>query len=973
MSLRIKLFGTLSVANEDDTPSELMKWRKGCALLAYLIVARTPQPREMLADLLWEASSTAQSLRNLRTLLARIRKWIPELEVTRKQVRYPTETAVFVDYHALIAGLENGDLANIASVLPLYQGEFLDGFYLENAPRFNEWLFLTREKLWQRVTEAFRQLCTIYQEQSDWIKGIALAQRWLALDDLDEEALSYLLQLLAGSGQFDIALQQYEVSRHRLWNELGVEPMESTRQLVAQIAELKETYGGGFIWHEVVGSPRQPPPPETLPEPGHLPSNAYVPYHRNKDFVGRQGMLLQIGKAFLCEDENKRQRAVAVTGMGGLGKTQLAVEFCYRYGRYFPGGVFWLSFAEPENIAAEVALIGSERGMSLFQDAEQLTLNEKVDQVQEAWQQPIPRLLIFDSCEDESYLAQWLPTTGSCCVLTTSTRTNWSQSPQVKPYSLSVLTPKESTRLLIQVAPTLPEEDTQEIAEWLGHLPLALHLAGSFLGRYRQISPAQYLQQLRDQGLLHHPSLQGRGIDHSPTGHELHVARTFALSLAQLEPQDEVDRMAQQLLRHAACFAPNELIPRQVLRATVLPEETNDQEAELLAEDGLSRLIALGFLVSSDEQSLMIHRLLAAYTNDVFDDTLPAETAVAQTVCQIIYAKSEAIGTMFSVPVATTHLYHLLQSALPRGGATAADLALRLGQHLHHVADYKGAREYLEKALHIYEQTHGVSHATTTQCLQSLGVAHFRAGDYWEGRAFIERALTNHEKSSGSDIKTATTLSNLGYIVLFQGDCEAARHYLENALALLEKSPEQHQSRIATVLNNLGVTYLSMGDTKTAKPYLEDALTLRETALAPDHPHTAVSYQNVGLLHLRLQAYDKARNFLERALTTRKKSLGYNHPHTARSFNALAELHLVLGNLETAQSYLEQTLAIQDAVFVPEHPEKALTYKLFGELYLALGHAEAARPYFEQAQTILSQFAVPTHPDTLHVQQRLNQ
>ena len=79
MSLKIKLLGTLQIENEDGTPSDIIKWSKGCAILAYLLVTGQAQSREVVADLLWEASSTSQSLQNLRKLLSRMRRWVPDL------------------------------------------------------------------------------------------------------------------------------------------------------------------------------------------------------------------------------------------------------------------------------------------------------------------------------------------------------------------------------------------------------------------------------------------------------------------------------------------------------------------------------------------------------------------------------------------------------------------------------------------------------------------------------------------------------------------------------------------------------------------------------------------------------------------------------------------------------------------------------------------------------------------------------
>jgi hypothetical protein len=116
--------------------------------------------------------------------------------------------------------------------------------------------------------------------------------------------------------------------------------------------------------------------------------------------------LKQLADILLLEAEATVVPVAAITGMRGLGKSQLAVEFAYRYGRYFPGGVFWLHFANPEQVSEEVALIGGERGLGLYLDADGRTLHDRVAKVQRAWQEPMPRLLIFDNCEDEALLAE---------------------------------------------------------------------------------------------------------------------------------------------------------------------------------------------------------------------------------------------------------------------------------------------------------------------------------------------------------------------------------------------------------------------------------------------------------------------------------------------------------------------------------------------------------------------------------------
>ena len=107
-------------------------------------------------------------------------------------------------------------------------------------------------------------------------------------------------------------------------------------------------------------------------------------------------------------------------------------------------------------------------------------------------------------------------------------------------------------------------------------------------------------------------------MSHSPTKHELHIARTFALSWEQLNPADEIDVLARKMLTHIACLAPGEPIPADWLGKTL---DTGDDGlmATLLAEDSLTRLAALGLLELEGSQIVVLHRFASLiYTGDVW-------------------------------------------------------------------------------------------------------------------------------------------------------------------------------------------------------------------------------------------------------------------------------------------------------------------------------------------------------------------
>jgi hypothetical protein len=164
-------------------------------------------------------------------------------------------------------------------------------------------------------------------------------------------------------------------------------------------------------------------PLETIPDPAPLPEGSRIPFSRNPLFIGREADLRSLAQALKGDGIAAIGQIAAATGLGGLGKTQLAVEFAHRYGPYFAGGVFWLNCAAPEAIPHELASCGGAGWIQLRPDFGTLPLDDQVHLVQRAWQSPLPRLLVLDNCEEPGLIA-W-----SACLGTTSWLASWQCPP----------------------------------------------------------------------------------------------------------------------------------------------------------------------------------------------------------------------------------------------------------------------------------------------------------------------------------------------------------------------------------------------------------------------------------------------------------------------------------------------------------------------------------------------------------------
>ena len=712
------------------------------------------------------------------------------------------------------------------------------------------------------------------------------------------------------------------------------------------------------------GNPTPALPIDVLPAPGPLPAGSRMPFAPNPLFVGRQEDLRTLARQLQAGVTSAvgQVEIAAATGLGGIGKTQLAAEFVHRYGRSFDGGVFWMSFADPAAVPAEVAACG--RSLDLHPSYDSLPLDQQVRLVEEAWMHSIPRLLVFDNCEEEALLDRYRPRTGGVRVLVTSRRQRWDRSLGVQSVQISTLPRPASIELLRKFRPDIPQEDPalSDIAAELGDLPLALHLAGSFLERYAEApdgQPAAYLEALRQGGLLQHPSLQGKFAVLLPTSHEAHVGRTFALSLEKLKPEDETDALALALLARAAYFAPGEPIPRELLLKTVNLESG----ARLQAEDALGRLTVLGLLEAGKAGTLVMHRLVAEFARDSGEGE-EARNAVEKSLLDEANELNNA-GIPGPLLVWQQHLRAVVEKAQPREDEYSTRLCNELGYHLRMIGDYSAARPYYERALAIREKVLGAEHPYTAEGLNNLGSLLQSQGDLAAARPYYERALAIWEEFLGAEHQdTATGLNNLGSLLQSQGDLAAARPYLERALAIREKVLGAEHQDTAISLNDLGLLLRSQGDLAAARPYLEQALAIQEKVLGAEHPNTALSLNSLGFL-LRSQGdLVAAWPYYERALAIYEKVLGAEHPYTATSLYNLGILLRNQGDLAAARPYYERALAIREKVLGAEHPDTAHSLYSLGLLLQSQRDLAAARPYYERALAIFEARLGQDHPNT---------
>ncbi len=716
-------------------------------------------------------------------------------------------------------------------------------------------------------------------------------------------------------------------------------------------------------------------PLELVPDPEPpFPGSVVPPIDPNPLLVGRQEDLKALATRIKADgDLTGPVRTVAITGLGGVGKTQVAAEFAHRYGRYFRGGIYWLNLSDPSSLDAEIAACGGAGAMRLRPDFEHLSLENQVKEVVAAWRSELPRLLVLDNCDDVPSLKKCRPTTGGCRVLITSRGPLGNPTLNVIQWPMEVLSREDSVKLLRNHCRDMAvnEADLEAVAEELGDLPLALDLAGRFLWVFRfAVTPEEYVEQLRGEDLLAHASMSQHG-EFSPTGHEMDVRRTLMVSYERLNGSDPVDRLAVKLLARVARFAPGEAVPRGLLLSTLNPpEDASGDPAEegpspLQRERALGRLRALGLITEEARTgSVRMHRLVAAFALDEVDDE-EAQSDVEREVA------SEAERALFEgQPVRLTsllpHLRHMAKSVGDREDETANLVHHALGFSLYKLKEYDEARPHLERAVEISVKLRGPAHWATfrqrsnlamvmehqgesdaalkmyegvledqkrelgprhhdvASTLNNIGVLQRQKGLYEEVRSAYEQALEIRKDVLGLEHRdTAESLDNIGALLMDLDRHDEARPYLQQAMEVNERVlGRNHLDKIGPLLN-LGSLLRKEGNYAEACTLYERALEIREHALGQEHPDTLASLGGLGMMLAEQGAYDEALPCLERALERSQSLHGEDHPATAMCLNTLARVLETQGNYGGARSLYERELAISEKLLGEDHPQTA--------------------------------------------------
>jgi hypothetical protein len=701
----------------------------------------------------------------------------------------------------------------------------------------------------------------------------------------------------------------------------GVERDEARRRLLAGIAGPPGPPGRPVDFP----GPAAAPPAGGVEFPRRLPPVWNVPA-RNPFFTGRAGLLAALDRRLRRAGDGPGApvAVVPLEGMGGMGKTQLAVEYAHRHvGDY--RAVWWVDADDPT--LAITGLVALAAALSIPTGGPPATvlrllwaaLGERTD-----W------LLIYDNVDDPA-LADLRPPDSGRLLLT-------SRNPALHRLAALVevreFARAESVALLRRRCPALTEAQAAQVADAVGDLPLAVEQAGCFLTD-TGFDVADYLHLLATQPTQ--AGLADRTVEQHPG-----LVAVVAAGRARL---DAASPTAAAVLDQLAFCAP-EPLPLTPRRAPAAPAGAAGrfgvQVGDTAATAAVVRHITRLGLARQIGTSLQTHRLVQALLRDRLpaDEQARTRRAAQQLVATATPGDPEDPASWPAYATLTPHVQTLADDSDPpshSAGDAEPDqfrtLLLAVIRYLNRSGQGRAGRRLAEQAHRRWTRTLGPDHPDTLKSANNLAACLWALGDAAGARTLYEDTLARIRRVLGDDHPdTLKSANGLAICLWSLGDPAGARTLHEDTLARIRRVLGDDHRHTLHSAHNLAICLWSLGDLAGARTLDEDTLARFRRVLGEDHPDTLVSASNLAEDLRGLGDLAGARTLDEDTLTRRRRLLGEDHPDTLVSANGLAEDLRALGDATGARALHEDTLDRRRRVLGEDHPDTQETLRQLARL-----------------------------------------
>jgi hypothetical protein len=668
---------------------------------------------------------------------------------------------------------------------------------------------------------------------------------------------------------------------------------------------------------EAVAGPRRPDQPPSFPGrgtprslsrltesrprlPGKMPRIWNIPA-RNAGFTGRDRLLVALRDRLLAGDKAVVQ---ALHGMGGVGKTQLAVEYAYRFAETYDL-VWWVNSEQGGLIGDQLAALGlalgcidAGAGMEVVQTVVLAELRDRG-----GW------LLVFDNAETPADVTPWLPG-GSGHVLITTRERGWDEV--AAPVEVDVLARAESVAIMRNRVTGLADGDADRLAAELGDLPLAIAQAAGFMAE-TGMAAEEYLELLQTRA----GQLLAQGLPRSYSRSLAAATRLIADRLIDEDP-------ATAELASLCAFLAPEPIPTDLFTgaASTLPSDLAARAADPLAWRQTLARLARQSLARIDQRGVQMHRL----TQAILRDRLTPEQAATTSLYAEAMLAANNPGSPLD-PATWVRWARLVPHLLAAKLADTDSLALRqlacdACTYLMTRGDTRTAHDLASDLRQHWRDRLGDDHEDTWAAARSLAWAFVAMGRYAEACGLDQDTLDRRRRILGQDhpdtlYSAASLAADLGHL----GRRAEARSLAQDTLDRSRRVLGENHLGTLYAANILAANLLELGEVEAARDLDLNILDRSRRVRGENHPDTLSSASHVANDLRALGEVGAARDLDQDTLDRRRQVLGEDHPATLSSASHLANDLRALGEVQAARDLDQDTLDRRRRVLGENHPK----------------------------------------------------
>ncbi|MGP4114235.1 FxSxx-COOH system tetratricopeptide repeat protein [Streptomyces sp. 4N509B] len=616
---------------------------------------------------------------------------------------------------------------------------------------------------------------------------------------------------------------------------------------------------------------------------------------KNSNFTGRESLLTAVEEQLRAE-ETAAVLPHALHGMGGVGKSQLAIEYIYRHSHEY-NVIWWIPAERDSLVLGALAELAAALNLDVGPQA-----NTAVPAVREALRTGKPYdnwLLVFDNAEDIESVRSYFPTGGPGKIIVTSRNRDWERV--ATPLTVNVFEREESITLLQRRARHLSAEDADKLAEALGDLPLAIEQAGAWHAA-TGMPVDEYLELLEQR----RPDI----LDLAPSpDYPISVAAAWNISLDQLV---ETNPAARQLLEICACMAP-EPIPLGMLRGTrnvdISPELDPVLRDPVLLARATRDLSKLSLIkLDHKNRTLQMHRLMQTVVAVGLDEEKSRELRRAAHVL-LASANPDAPTLPDQWPDYQALLPHVLTSGAVRSpDPWVRELIISMVLYLYYWGAHQAAADMAREA---WTAWHAQSGEEDTQVLlmgKHLAFMSLQIGDIAEAVELNERVLEVSRREAIPEEDLIDSMTQMAGALRYKGDFSVARALDEEADSRARDLFGPEEPGTLQAAHGFAVTLRGCGEFARARALDEETVRQYETLYGPEHALTLNTLSGLAIDIREEGDYPDARLMQEETYRVYRTAFGEDNAATINAARNLAECRRRDGALTEASELTEETL-----------------------------------------------------------------